>query len=276
MKFNLKKFWKKNKTVIIIVLIILAIGLGVLIFLLTKPNDVPSKSPNDVPSKPPIEDSTQEEKFISNWKSSVPTSSQNTQLNNIKMYNRFNNIKNALIKTPIIVGDTLMDVTRNADLKITKLKENILSFQTVFENKNYYLTYSKNGNQKEMLAPGQIYWSLNPQDHIYLFLNDKKILFLSENNQPSDLQLYFHWYGNKYNDRSLDAGYFVLKNKNDISFNNRNLVEYQFEEKDDNIEIKNELKKKIKKSYNTRNREDPKNLVKEDGVVYKKGMNEIK
>ena len=28
MKFNLKKFWKKNKIVIIIVLILLAIGLG--------------------------------------------------------------------------------------------------------------------------------------------------------------------------------------------------------------------------------------------------------
>ena len=122
MKFNLKKFWKKNKTVIIIVLIILAIGLGVLIFLLTKPNDGPSKSPDDAPSKPPTEDPTQKEKFIFSWKSSVPTSSQNTKLNNIKMYNRFNNMKNALIKTPIIVGDTLIDVTRSADLKITKSK----------------------------------------------------------------------------------------------------------------------------------------------------------
>ena len=262
MKFNLKKFWKKNKTVIIIVLIILAIGLGVLIFLLTKPDDGPSKSPDDAPSKPRIEDSTQKEKFISGWKSSVPTSSQNTKLNNIKMYNRFNNMKNALIKTPIIVGDTLIDVTRNAHLNITKLKENILSFQTVFEGKNYYLTYSKNGNQKEMLTPGQIYWSLNPKDHIYLFLNDKKILFLSENNQPSDLQLYFHWYGNKYNDRSLDAGYFVLKNKKDISLNNKNLVEYQFEEKDDNIEIKNKPKKETTENDNTE--EDPKNNIIED------------
>ena len=124
------------------------------------------------------------------------------------------------------------------------------------------VTSEKNGNQKEMLTPGQIYWSLNPKDHIYLFLNDKKILFLSENNQPSDLQLYFHWYGNKYNDRSLDAGYFVLKNKKDISLNNKNLVEYQFEEKDDNIEIKNKPKKETTENDNTE--EDPKNTIIED------------
>lgn len=166
------------------------------------------------------------EKFIKNFSAKVPASSENTVLNPIKLETNYNNFVNSSNKTPILLGEYENNIKTPVNLKIREISDNTYIFSTKYNNEQYYLGYSPDGNKdKDIdLEKGQIYWTKNKEEQIPFFRNDKNILFFQ------DLQLYFKWMGNDPNNRQIDFGIFIFRNKNEV-INDPNIVTYIFDVK---------------------------------------------
>jgi len=164
------------------------------------------------------------EKFINNFTSKVPASSENTELNSIKLETNYNNFVNSSNKTPILIGEYNNNIEIPVNLKIREISDNTYIFSTIYNDEQYYLTFSRNIDSKQNLEKGQLYWTKNKEDQIPIFKNDKNILFFK------DLQLYFKWMGDNPNNRQIDFGIFVLRNKNEV-INDPNIVTYIFDVK---------------------------------------------
>ena len=149
---------------------------------------------------------------IKNWVSKVPSSSGDTTLNPIIMFTRYNNIENANNRVLIPVGMYKNNIERISDLIVKNIRKNEYNFETKHDGKTYYITFSK--NTKNNLEKGQLFWTLDEQEKIDIYQNDKNILF----QKNTDNQIYFKWYGNNVNNRQTDAGFFILHNKNYLLF----------------------------------------------------------
>ena len=124
------------------VILFIAIIACIVIFLLpnNQTSDSAAKSPN--PPKSP-------KKFIQTFKGSVPSSSENTQLNEIKMLTNYNNFIDSSIKTPILMGEYENKIYNPTNLVITEISPRKYQFSTKYNDKQYYLTYSQNENNKQ-------------------------------------------------------------------------------------------------------------------------------
>ena len=160
------------------------------------------------------------EKFVKNFQASVPSSSENTQLNEIKMLTNYNNFEDSSISTPILIGEYKNKIDTPVNLLITEIAPMKYQFSTKYNGKQYYLTYSKNGDETQKLEKGQLYWVEDPTQKIILSKkNNKDILFLD------DLQLYFKWMGNNPEKRQNDFGIFILRKGVPVD---NNIVTYTF------------------------------------------------
>lgn len=195
------------------VIFVVAIIICIIILLLLKPS-APSINPE--PKTP--------EKFIKNFNSKVQSSSENTKLNKIKLETNYNNFINSANQTPILIGNYSNNIEIPVNLKIKEIADNTYIFSTKYNNEKYYLTFSRNIDSKQNLEKGQLYWTKNKEEQIPFFRNDKNILFFQ------DLQLYFKWMGNDPNNRQIDFGIFILRNKNEV-INDPNIVTYIFDVK---------------------------------------------
>ena len=196
------------------IIFIIAIIVCIIILLLPPKPSTPIKVPE--PKIP--------EKFINNFTSKVPASSENTELNSVKLETNYNNFVNSSNKTPILIGEYNNNIEIPVNLKIREISDNTYTFSTKYNNEQYYLTFSRNIDSKQNLEKGQLYWTKNKEDQIPMFKNDKNILFFQ------DLQLYFKWMGDDPNNRKIDFGIFVLRNKNEV-INDPNIVTYIFDVK---------------------------------------------
>lgn len=192
------------------IIFVIAIIICIIILLLPSPSKTNSK--------------TLREKFIKNFNSKVQSSSENTKLNKIKLETNYNNFINSANQTPILIGNYSNNIEIPVNLKIKEIADNTYIFSTKYNNEKYYLTFSRNIDSKQNLEKGQLYWTKNKKDQISFLRNDKNILFVK------NLQLYFKWMGNDPNNRQIDYGIFILRNKNEV-VNDPNIVTFIFDVK---------------------------------------------
>ena len=204
-----------SKDTISKIIFVVAIIICIILLLLPSPKH---SAPITVP-EPKIP-----EKFIKNFSAKVPASSENTALNPIKLETNYNNWINSANQTPVLIGEYKNDIETPVNLKIREISDNTYIFSTKYNNEQYYLSYSSSGNKEKDLEKGQLYWTKNKKDQISFLRNDKNILFYG------DLQLYFKWMGNDPNNRQIDFGIFVLRNKNEV-INDSNVVTFIFDVK---------------------------------------------
>lgn len=188
-----------------------------------KPTPKPTPTPN--PKK--------KSKTINKWSASVPMNNQNTTQEPIVMYSGLNTINYGDNKTYIPIGTYQTEIPIKSNLVVEDLGDGKVKFTTIENKTKYYLTYSKNGDKKPTkdLKEGQLYWTTQRNKEIVLYKNDKNLLFLVENGNPTNKQVYFMWYGRDTQNRQNDSGYFLLKDRNKVGLtSNPNLVTYFFEQ----------------------------------------------
>ena len=202
----------------------------IVLLFLDKKQSTNQQNPEIPPKKP---QTPSNKKTINKWSASVPMNNQNTTQEPIVMYTGLNTINYGDNKTYIPIGTYKTEIPIKSNLVVEDLGDGKVKFTTTENGEKYYLTYSENGdkNPTKDLKEGQLYWTTQRNKEIVLYKNDKNLLFLVENGNPTNKQLYFMWYGGNTQNRQNDSGYFLLKDTDEVGLtSNPNLVTYFFEQ----------------------------------------------
>ena len=186
---------------------------------------------SEIPPKKPQTPSNK--KTINKWSASVPMNNQSTTQETIVMYTGLNTINYGDNKTYIPIGTYKTEIPIVSNLVVEDLGDGKVKFTTTENGEKYYLTYSEeeDTDPTKDLKEGQLYWTTQRNKEIVLYKNDKNLLFLVENGNPTNKQLYFMWYGEDTQNRQNDSGYFLLKDTDEVDLtSNPNLVTYFFEQ----------------------------------------------